>query len=1216
MKITRIKGSNLASFKEFDLRLDSGLLADATIFAITGRTGAGKSTMLDAVCLALYGSLPRNEGVTSIDLDGGYQTGKAVSIVRRGQTSASAVCEFLADDHRRYRSEWSVRSVGRGDNKGKLQVEIPIVWEIDAAGNAIGAALTRNVKEHSAKVLELVGLSETEFRRAAMLAQGDFSAFLRANSKERADLLEKITGADQYSGIGRKVHELARLRESAVTECSKRVDRLIPWTPEQEAAANQTIAALKDALAAAQDQQKRVSEEQRLWKDLQARTVTLADTQAAMERALERQRKEEPNRLRGERADRAEPLRAARDKRQAAVDAVLAQHKNAKARAEELLGADAELRLATEKSLARKRDAEAARSRQTDARPDLERAEELDEQLRASAREVESANLGVNGQEQRVKDRAVALHRAKEELSGALRDQESCSSYLQARAGIATTLAAGDPAQHLRTLQDLEAYSAQRAAADQAAARAAVDAQAACTIAESALQRANEDLKTAKAELDALGPRPDPKADLEALLVAKGREERGVRVLDREHAWSEAQARVAPKVQRSGQIGPLLEGLAARLQQQVEAVTRAQGELAGAEKALSRARDRLSLDDRRRELVEGEACPLCGATEHPYGASSDSPALTAASELVQELKVALAQAEACVTETKAEHAALTAEQASLDAELPALLAALAVAADAAKVARTAWGGDSIPTKEQLVEAVRQAEHALNLATEAQRKWDSCDSTYRRAQTVAVDAAAALAPLGNAAAGLVAEAKKAADEAESAKKKAETSAGAARAALADWPEKLDFAQLTNAIAAVTSAVSAWRTKSKEQDELIARLPGLRAAQSTASMEHEDAAAELGRLQTRKAEAVATQTLRSASRAKLLDGKLVVDVKAELQRAVDDATEAATQAALSLGAADAKRKSADAEALRAQEMVAEAEVASGKAETALGQQLLTLGWTLEELDSNLMDYADRESIRTAVLAAKEQLEIAISERDNAQKEVDAIVIPEGFAPELLDARAAAAAGAVAEADSARTEGIAQVARGREEGRKRLEAEQELADLARAAAPWERLRALIGGERGEKFRALAQARSVDALVELANAQLKHFAGRYSLQRHPGSGMDLRVCDEGSGDEIRGTDSLSGGETFLVSLALALALGRLSSRSVNVQTLFIDEGFGSLDVDTVEPVIEALRRIASNGTQIGLISHVPVIAERVDVQVQVLKQNETSGIRVGRSR
>ena len=85
---------------------------------------------------------------------------------------------------------------------------------------------------------------------------------------------------------------------------------------------------------------------------------------------------------------------------------------------------------------------------------------------------------------------------------------------------------------------------------------------------------------------------------------------------------------------------------------------------------------------------------------------------------------------------------------------------------------------------------------------------------------------------------------------------------------------------------------------------------------------------------------------------------------------------------------------------------------------------------------------------------------------------------------------------------------------------------------------------------------------------------------------------------------------------MLLALALGRLSSRSVNVQTLFIDEGFGSLDVDTVEPVVEALRRIAANGTQIGLISHVPVIAERVDVQVHVVKQNETSGIRIGRSR
>ena len=1216
MKITRIKGENLASFKEFDVQLDGGLLADATIFAITGRTGAGKSTVLDAVCLALYGSLPRNEGVTSIDLDGGYQTGKAVSIVRRGQTEALALCEFLADDHRRYRSEWSVRSVGRGDNKGRLQVEIPVVWEIDAAGKPIGAALTRTKGEHEAKVLELVGLSETEFRRAAMLAQGDFSAFLKAKSKDRAELLEKITGADQYSGIGRKVHELAKLRDKAVDACRDRMERLTPWTAEQEDAANQTTDALKDALRVAQELQRKVADEQRLWKDLQARRAARVDAQVAVERAVGRQLEQEPNRLRGERADRAEPLRTARDKRQSAFEALLTRQKDANARAEDLQGAKEGLRGAAAAALTCQTALAAARVGQTDARPDIERALELDEQLRASAREVASANASVLEQEHRVQERAGALKGAQADLDRAVGALDACGQYLQARTGIATTLAGGDPAQQLRSLQALETDSAQRASAAREAADAARVAQSACAAAETALELANAELARAKGELDALGPRPDLQAELAALLAAKSREELGVRLLDREILWKEAQARLDPKALRSGQIGPLRERLAAGLQEQLAVVTRAEGELAGAEKALSRARDRLSLDERRRELMEGEACPLCGATEHPWGAASESPALAAASELVEELKAGLVLAEAQVAGAKAEQAGLAAEQASLDAELPALVAGLAAAASAVEDARTAWGVEPIPTKEQLGAAVSQADRALNVAREAQRAWDACDSSLRSAQDAVLAATATLAPLGNTAAGLVAETKKAEIEYQTAKKNTDVSAGNARAALAVWPEVLDFAQLPRTIAAVELAVASWRAKTKEQDELNARLPGLRGAHDTAAREHQAAAGELTRLQTARADSLTTQTKRSAARSLLLNGKPVVDVEAALQRAIDDATEASKQAAASLAAADSKCQSAAGEALRAHKRVEEAETLAGKAEMALDELLVPLGWTREQLDANLMDHGAREAIRATVLAAKEQLEFANAAAENAQNEVDAIVIPDGFSAESLEVRVAEAAGAVAAADSARTEGIAQIARGREEGRKRLEAEQEHAELVRIAAPWARLRALIGGEGGEKFRALAQARSVDALVELANEQLKHFAGRYSLQRHPGSGMDLRVCDEGSGDEIRGTDSLSGGETFLVSLALALALGRLSSRSVNVQTLFIDEGFGSLDVDTVEPVVEALRRIAANGTQIGLISHVPVIAERVDVQVHVVKQNETSGIRIGRSR
>ena len=141
------------------------------------------------------------------------------------------------------------------------------------------------------------------------------------------------------------------------------------------------------------------------------------------------------------------------------------------------------------------------------------------------------------------------------------------------------------------------------------------------------------------------------------------------------------------------------------------------------------------------------------------------------------------------------------------------------------------------------------------------------------------------------------------------------------------------------------------------------------------------------------------------------------------------------------------------------------------------------------------------------------------------------------------------------------------------------------------------------------------MDSLVELANEKLAIFAKRYTLCR-VGEGardaLDLQVLDtEGEGG-VRGTRSLSGGETFLVSLALALALGRLVSRTSHLRTLFIDEGFGSLDSESILPVLAALATVATGDVQIGLISHVPEIAEGVSARVEVKKQGGVSRLLV----
>jgi exonuclease SbcC len=132
-------------------------------------------------------------------------------------------------------------------------------------------------------------------------------------------------------------------------------------------------------------------------------------------------------------------------------------------------------------------------------------------------------------------------------------------------------------------------------------------------------------------------------------------------------------------------------------------------------------------------------------------------------------------------------------------------------------------------------------------------------------------------------------------------------------------------------------------------------------------------------------------------------------------------------------------------------------------------------------------------------------------------------------------------------------------------------------------------------------AQSLTLDAVLAHANRHLLSLAPRYALMRVPGYDLELQIVDKDLGDEIRSVQTLSGGESFLVSLALALGLASLSTRGTHVGTLFIDEGFGSLDPDTLETAIYTLDRLRAEGRQIGIISHVENLAERIGSHVRI---------------
>ena len=251
MKILSIKIKNLASIGEAFIDFSAEPLASTGIFAITGPTGAGKSTILDAMCLALYGKTPRYDlaresGVDLKDISGhSISQGDVKSILRDGATSGQAEVVFVGLDKHHYRAEWHVKR-SRESATGKLQPETIILTNLNT-----GAVLGQRKTETLAAIERIIGLNFHQFTRSVLLAQGDFTAFLKADKDSKASLLEKLTGTEIYSEISRTVFEKSKEAGIEIKELSIQIEgiEVLGEKELEELAAEQELIAKKQMSA-------------------------------------------------------------------------------------------------------------------------------------------------------------------------------------------------------------------------------------------------------------------------------------------------------------------------------------------------------------------------------------------------------------------------------------------------------------------------------------------------------------------------------------------------------------------------------------------------------------------------------------------------------------------------------------------------------------------------------------------------------------------------------------------------------------------------------------------------------------------------------------------------------------------------------------------------------------------------------------------------------
>lgn len=1233
MRILAIRGENLASLAApFAVDLSDGPLAATGIFAITGETGAGKSTILDALCLALYGRYPRvttGRREDAPDPAGepiGSNDGRA--ILRRGAGQGHAEVDFVGQDGRAYRVRWeAVRARGRAN--GKLQADRRLLERLDDA-TAVAAGKTA-VAEW---IERLTDLTFDQFRRTVLLAQGEFDAFLLSAEGERSELLEKITGTTIYSEISKRVHAGTEAKRAALRELE---------------AARRAVGLLDEAARA----------ERHAARDrLAGETVVLSGELAGLNAALAQARRLEETRAQAAAAEARlaaarRALEAHHDEslRLAELDAVetLRGPADAVARAAaELAAAEAALALA----LARREEAEAASSLAAEAHAGAAGADEaaetefkalgpvwtlaadLDSRIGEAAREAAAAAEASATASARAAEARAALAELDTRLAAAEAAAREAADRFAADTGGAflagRTEEAGLLFDKRATLSaDLAgARLALRRAGEESTRRSALIAtgEAAIATARAARQEAAERRAVRAAALERIG-----EADLRlrsAILdrLAEGlREAAPLARLHAEAALTLARALADGAAAGEAEADAIRAGTeAAAAEERAAALRAAVAPLAElAEEALSHQAAHL-----RSLLVEGEPCPVCGAADHPHARSADGLGRVA---------------DALRAQRAGHDAALDAARAAITGAAAARAAAGARLHDSGRVAATARAGlaRAAAAYAELLPPLAEARGKAGLAAPLPEALDG--EAPARLASLAEATAAARAPLLTALDGarilrdeidgLTARIEAAGRESEAAERACAAEREALRLAdLAAGREAVRVAGLAERVESLGREIAPYLAAAGLDPADLDR-DGAAAIRRVARIAADHRALDEGRLscdrtvQTLRSDRIAAFeavgfTAPAAAEAEVLAGRRQERLAA--LRAERAPLLGGEETGTHRTRVNASRRAAREALTRTESARATAGAALASAATAAEHASAARGKSLHAHEESVSAFAAACAPRS-VGSVRESLALGPDIRAGLRRSVEA---------RALEARAAETALATRQADlaplleappvdvPATQDMVAGLARAIADHQQSLgalaadlrrddEAREQAAGLERQASEaqaewstWEAVNDAVGSAGGEKFRRFAQGVTLDHLVRLANEHLLALSPRYRLMRGDVANLTLHVVDRDMGEEVRATRSLSGGERFLVSLALALALAGLEGRESFVDTLFIDEGFGSLDAETLDLAVDALETLQGRGRKVGVITHVAGMIERIAVQVRVEKR------------
>jgi exonuclease SbcC len=1212
MRILQVRFKNLNSLVgEWEIDLTHPAFASDGIFAITGPTGAGKTTILDAICLALYGRTPRLNRVT--------KSGNEIMSRQTGDCFAEVTFETQAG---RYRCHWSQH---RAKKKSGGELQAPKHEIADADSGEIFEAKIRGVAD---QIEAATGMDFDRFTRSMLLAQGGFAVFLQAVPDERAPILEQITGTAIYSRISVRVHELRSEERKKLEALQAALAGMQLLTPEdehqlgirleqkteQDVELNQQITQTNLAITWIEGIKRLEEELKQLGQqkdDLQTRIEAFAPEQERLKSANQAlELTGDYSTLTSIRREQETDRRTLRENQ------------------ESLPGREEAAKLAEVVMKAAAGQLEIKKSEQQKALPILRKVRELDLKIAEKDAPTKATKDSIAEYDKSIEALRNKHNQDRVDLDIRRKGLENLLQLLMA------TKADEGLVEHLTGIR--ERFEALQNLNDQLVGKHDEINQADGQLQEASQvwQEHSINLDKGKHALDGTqGLLAKKLAEFKKVLenkeLADWRKSQAVLTSQKDllAKTTDAVQSLLKSKQAIEELGNRKASLTAKeftLVSQLKSLTEKQADL---EKEMTLLETQLTLlkriedlEEARHQLQDGEPCPLCGAKEHSF-AEGNVPIpdetrqhltmvrsdLKSVIDAVSDLKVKLAQVgkdlEQVASDQK-EHAEKIAQancliaqtcsdlppEYALDVSDPDLEAKLKDLQDDNRQA--------LEHADKTVQAAEEVEKSLNMLRESLEK---DKESVVKAERETQDAVHKKDSAGQ----LLERLKKEADEYRNQQEKSLLLLQ--KDVQTFGIENLSIDNLNLVQEQLTSRREQWMARQKEKAKLDQEIAALEMQVLHQTEQIQKSENELTKLKDQYEGLLRERDAFVRERENVFGDKRPDDEEVRLSSAIDSADKELEDARHKLITANqglSQLKSRIEELVKA---IGTRDIPLKTSEEAFLVRLKESGFSDE---GNYTAACLPESERKSLAQQSQKLSDERTELSSREREKDKLLDAERrkqITKEPLDELKNALAVLVINQKELQQEigGIRQKLKDNESLKQQQEERAQAIDTQkRECSRWDQLHELIGSADGKKYRNFAQGLTFEMMVSHANRQLQKMTDRYLLIRDDSQPLELNVIDNYHAGEIRTTKNLSGGESFIVSLSLALGLSHMASKKVRVDSLFLDEGFGTLDEDALDTALETLASLQHEGKLIGVISHVPTLKERISTQLLVTPQ------------